>query len=146
MNSDSIPESPIVHAEKGDFVRGPVSNAFVPQAPCPPHNTMQQTFAPSPTSNSKNNYYKLSTGAECIELVEDIADRENIPGRARVLMTNAVEYIWRCGKKQNEDWRESLFKSANELYRIVTGSWMSSEQKQKFFCTYATDEEKEQMR
>lgn len=106
---------------------------------------MDNKFAPAPT-REKGGYYKLSTGAECIEIVEDIADRENIPGRIRMLMGNSVEYTWRCGKKPGEDWREALFNAANELYRAVTGEWLGSEQKAKLFSRYHDESDIEAMR
>lgn len=90
------------------------------------------TAATSPTAE-KGGYYKLPTGAECIELVEDISDRETIPGRVRMAAGNAAEYIWRCGKKPGIDWREDFFKAANELFRQITGEWLNESQKKKFF-------------
>lgn len=89
----------------------------------------------SPTKE-KGGYYKLASGAECIDLVDDISDRNNLPGRVRMYAGNAVEYIWRCGKKPGVDWREDLFKAANELYRAVTGEFMDDQKKDEFFARY----------
>lgn len=99
---------------------------------------MIENSTPSPTKE-KDGYYKLASGAECIDLVDDIADRENLPGRVRMYAGNAVEYLWRCGKKPGVDWREDLFKAANELCRAVTGSFMDSKVKEAFMARFPRD-------
>lgn len=99
---------------------------------------VDSAVATSPTKE-KGGYYKLKSGAECIDLVDDVWDRENLPGRVRGYFSNAVEYLWRCGKKPGIDWREDAFKAANELFRAVTGSWLTQEQKTAFFALYGVE-------
>ena len=71
----------------------------------------------------KGKHYDIA-GISTIEILESIAEREDIPRNAIFPICNAVKYLLRCGAKKGESWRDDVAKAENYLHRARTGEWM----------------------
>ena len=71
----------------------------------------------------KGTHYYIA-GISTIEILESIAEREDIPRKAVFPICNAVKYLLRCGAKKGESWSDDVAKAENYLHRARTGEWM----------------------
>lgn len=60
---------------------------------------------------------------QAIELIEMVAERENIPRKAAHNICECVRYLMRVGVK-TPDWRLDVAKAENYLHRALNGCWI----------------------